>query len=1006
VATNPHGNEEHDPQMVANEGGVPQRQSDTRANQPAADSVPAGSEFVVTDENNSHERSNGISWESIGTTSGAQDPHDDSAHSRDYDADFVNDAGNTPSVQADTRANQPTAGNAGNLYHVTDEDVIERDNGATWNQVVDLAHRDSGNPHSDSASTTHAAAHESGGSDEVAHNDLSTTSDDHHAQSHSNDDHTEPLVENAGGAPSIQEDTRANQPVAVEAGRLYYVTDENVIERDTGMAWEQLVDLDHRENTSNPHAVEHSQVNNVSSDQHHAQSHGDADHTRNYDSDFVNDAGNAPSIQADTRSNQPAAGNAGNLYHVTDEDVIERDNGTAWQQVVDLAHRNDTTNPHAVEHSQVNNVSSDQHHAQGHGSDDHDTSVSDNPHGSGDHDSSVADSPHGDGSHSRNYDADFVNVSGDTMNGQLNVDGSDLVLQNNGGLQIKGTNPVAEFFETDQDGSEGYRYALSHAEGELALEVDRTGDGQADSPDPVVVRSNAIDITAGESATDPINLNTDTYVTGSSCMHVGSNITLLADGRAKFAGEVDIAGGTGFGGATIFDTGFISTDDGASIEKDLDVNGESRLDKYVDIGDPDKSGSRGDGERLRLIGPTSDCVHHIQGGYGRVAISWNAVWDNANSTWRSLVANESHSLVGLRTSTPGDYSGFSVHIAGDNANAGDPIYWEDKLLIDNNVNIYNADLQVVGGIVGSVNDGQIQQSSGYSFDVGSGGTGIQMYLFGTNDRNWILRQYDDSNVERGRIRIDNDSSRRLALVKYDSGGNTVADFELRDSGTVLLEFQDEFEVRSPIYADRTNGKGLFSDRGGYRDDDDPTFRLNFDSNNDTNDSGMYRQYSNSSCDVTWDGTLVYVNSEYNHRPHQDGRRNSGNSSYRWGNVWAQDGSINTSDPSEKTDVEQIQRSAAVDRVRGVADSAIQFAWANSTRGRRHAGFDADQLDAAVGDDHAAYVDPSVYANEVHVKEGATGPGNGPKGTRPHELIPDLYAALADALDRIEQLEKA
>lgn len=37
-------------------------------------------------------------------------------------------------------------------------------------------------------------------------------------------------------------------------------------------------------------------------------------------------------ILRDTRANQPAAGIAGRLYFVTDEEKIERDNGAAWQQ--------------------------------------------------------------------------------------------------------------------------------------------------------------------------------------------------------------------------------------------------------------------------------------------------------------------------------------------------------------------------------------------------------------------------------------------------------------------------------------------------------------------------------------------------------------------------------------------------------------------------------------------------------------------------------------------------
>lgn len=72
-----------------------------------------------------------------------------------------------------------------------------------------------------------------------------------------------------------------------------------------------------------------------------------------HDSLYVNNGGGVPNFQADTRANQPAAGTTGRLFHVTDEHVIERDDGTSWNQVVDLSHRNDTTNPHSVTHTQV-----------------------------------------------------------------------------------------------------------------------------------------------------------------------------------------------------------------------------------------------------------------------------------------------------------------------------------------------------------------------------------------------------------------------------------------------------------------------------------------------------------------------------------------------------------------------------------------------------------------------------------------------------------------------------
>jgi hypothetical protein len=38
-------------------------------------------------------------------------------------------------IMRDTRANQPAAGKPGRLYYVTDENALERDNGATWDSV-------------------------------------------------------------------------------------------------------------------------------------------------------------------------------------------------------------------------------------------------------------------------------------------------------------------------------------------------------------------------------------------------------------------------------------------------------------------------------------------------------------------------------------------------------------------------------------------------------------------------------------------------------------------------------------------------------------------------------------------------------------------------------------------------------------------------------------------------------------------------------------------------------
>lgn len=57
--------------------------------------------------------------------------------------------------------------------------------------------------------------------------------------------------------------------------------------------------------------------------------------------DVVTNAGGVPSYQADTRANQPAAGTVGRFYYVTDEDVLEYDDGAAWVLVFSGTYRKD-----------------------------------------------------------------------------------------------------------------------------------------------------------------------------------------------------------------------------------------------------------------------------------------------------------------------------------------------------------------------------------------------------------------------------------------------------------------------------------------------------------------------------------------------------------------------------------------------------------------------------------------------------------------------------------------
>lgn len=190
------------------------------------------------------------------------------------------------------------------------------------------------------------------------------------------------------------------------------------------------------------------------------------------------------------------------------------------------------------------------------------------------------------------------------------------------------------------------------------------------------------------------------------------------------------------------------------------------------------------------------------------------------------------------------------------------------------------------------------------------------------------------------------------------------------------------------------------------------------------------------------------------RPYgSDGVVPIGTSTARFSGVWATDGTINTSDITEKRDVTPVAPETALPRVLQVAsDATIQYRWNNGMR--KHAGFDAAEVGRIHGEDSAAYIDPSVEANErvnpwkgqppeewldqrqeQSIPEDASpeekaalrprlreearqawarnraefdaeceAMRNAPKGIRSHEMLPDLYASIAALTARLSAIE--
>ena len=122
-----------------------------------------------------------------------------------------------------------------------------------------------------------------------------------------------------------------------------------------------------------------------------------------------------------------------------------------------------------------------------------------------------------------------------------------------------------------------------------------------------------------------------------------------------------------------------------------------------------------DGEYIRYAAGTSDFVQSHQGGHGRVAWAWNAYWDydnplsasepGENASWRSIVANEPHALIGLNSNYPGagdaPRPSITHAVAPANDNADEPINWKTRTIDETNKKFVNGDamqpIPILGG---------------------------------------------------------------------------------------------------------------------------------------------------------------------------------------------------------------------------------------------------------------------------------------------------------------------
>jgi hypothetical protein len=185
----------------------------------------------------------------------------------------------------------------------------------------------------------------------------------------------------------------------------------------------------------------------------------------------------------------------------------------------------------------------------------------------------------------------------------------------------------------------------------------------------------------------------------------GNRVLTTADEGSLDAGTVDN-----------IDSGQIArTDVQETLNEEIEFSARSGLD-----------GSLGNssGEVWRAGGPSSDFVVGVQGGFGRAALTWNARYDNSDSTWRYITDNEGASGIRIHNGN------LDFYTADGSSSPGDPINFETATINNGSIDEadHAADADTLGG-AGSAglrsgldaNNNPIVDVSVYRYDTSKSG---------------------------------------------------------------------------------------------------------------------------------------------------------------------------------------------------------------------------------------------------------------------------------------------
>lgn len=167
---------------------------------------------------------------------------------------------------------------------------------------------------------------------------------------------------------------------------------------------------------------------------------------------------------------------------------------------------------------------------------------------------------------------------------------------------------------------------------------------------------------------------------------------------------------------------------------------------------------------------------------------------------------------------------------------------------------------------------------------------------------------------------------------------------------------------------------------------------------DSSDERIYPSAGNAWI-VQINGSQYYAFTTSGFRPqHTNGSLSLGSSTRRWLDVWAADGSINTSDLDDKTEV--AASDLGLDFIKQL--SPIKYKWTNGGT-RFHYGLGAQDVKLlldTLGQDAAFYIDPAVSDPDYDPIESR-------KGLRLHEITAGpLIKAVQELASRVEALEAA